>query len=529
MPEFNKFGTSVSQNVSIINGKANTSITYKYVLGPKRTGKFIIPPAKITFHDKTYLTETLEVEVIPANHPDSQLNVQTNAIRGHSSQNPPGKMFVKASIDKRTAYENEKLVYKFSLYANMDLIENPQYYSPDFSGFWNDGSKSNNRFELIDGINYHVNEVRTILYPINSGVKTIQPAKLKITLPDFSTPEEMKNFFRLFENMGRVQTKILETNKLEIEVLPLPQEGKPHDFAGAIGDFKMTASLDKHTTKTNSPVTLTVTISGYGNMKSINTINFDRCDDFKKYDTVAADISETTKEFKTIFIPIVPGEKEIPIATLSFFNPTKKQYATIKTQPQKISVSGKATYTKDDVKNRSKINAIRKDIRYNKQIDHLKSYNGYLVKTLKFYLILTPFILMFIISLCYKTYLKKPKLFKRLKISRFTKAQKLITKAELELSNNNFEVFSNLIYQALIEIINSKIVCPADNFDKSQIFDRSQIVDNLRKKNIDDDKIADIIRILDRLDFYKFARATLDKDSAIDLINTIKKIEKTLA
>jgi hypothetical protein len=166
---------------------------------------------------------------------------------------------------------------------------------------------------------------------------------------------------------------------------------------------------------------------------------------------------------------------------------------------------------------------MRKDINYNKQIKNLKLYNGYFVKKPVFYLIFLPFILLFIASLCYKICLTKaPNLFKRLKTSRSAQIQKLIGKAEAELSNDNFEASRDLIYKALIEIINLKTGVEADNLQKDRI------VDNLRKKNIDDEKIADIIKTLDRLNFYKFTLVNLDKNSTVDLINAVKKIEKTI-
>jgi hypothetical protein len=64
-PEFNRFGTAVLQSISVINGKTSMSITRDYILRPKKVGKFTIQPAQITFNGKTYLTESVEIEVTP--------------------------------------------------------------------------------------------------------------------------------------------------------------------------------------------------------------------------------------------------------------------------------------------------------------------------------------------------------------------------------------------------------------------------------------------------------------------------------
>ena len=62
---------------------------------------------------------------------------------------------------------------------------------------------------------------------------------------DFSSRESADDFFSLFIDMGQRKEKILETEEIAVEILPLPSENKPEDFSGAVGDFKMQASIDK--------------------------------------------------------------------------------------------------------------------------------------------------------------------------------------------------------------------------------------------------------------------------------------------
>jgi hypothetical protein len=526
MPEFNIFGTSSS---FIINDKTSMNVTYKYTLGSRKIGKFTIPPAKVIFGGKTYLTESIEIEVTPAKsvHPESVQNLpvgnnQQN-LKRYQSSNSAGKAFIKATINKTTAYENEKLIYKFSFYTSVDLsvdlISNHEYYPPNFSGFWNDGDKSKNHFEVIDGLNYRVDEVETILYPVGTGTKTILPSKLKIAMPD-----EMNNFFDLFANIGRSQIKILETKALDIKILPLPKEDKPFNFSGAIGDFKIKASVDKINVKTNEPVTLTVTVSGNGNMKSISGINFDLYDDLHKYETIVSNTLDNAKEFKTIFIPLISGEKKLPSATLSFFNPLKKRYEIIKTHSIKIQATGDAVYSDKGVENNAKINMRRKDINYNKSIESLELYNGHLLKTPVFYSVFIPFIVLLIFSVCYRLYSSKfginPS--KKLKKSGFINFQKLIKKAELKILNNNLKQALNLIYQALIEIVNIKTGVASDNLQQSQIFD------NLQKSGVNGENIDKMKKILIKLNLYKFASVQLDKESISGLLDDVKTVSLIL-
>ncbi|MDR2437516.1 MAG: BatD family protein [Endomicrobium sp.] len=521
MFDFNRFGTSTSQSMTIINGKYNVSVTYRYTLGPKKVGKFTIPPATIKYNGKTYSTESIGIEVTPATniHNTSSTSISSKQAnvrqRQHSSQNPPGKAFVKASVNKKTVYENEKLTYKFSFYRNIDLISNPEYYPPDFAGFWNDGSKPKERYEVVDGANYHVDELETVLYPVGVGVKTISPTKLKISVIDFSGLDD--DFFSVFSNMGQGRNKILETNHIEVKVVALPKEGRPLDFSGAVGDFKINASLDKQTAQTNEPVTLTITIKGSGNMKSVGNLHFSGYNGFKKYDTVVTNVSDTSKEFKTIFIPQLPGDKKIPAVSLSFFNPAKKQYEIIKAQPQTIAVTGEPIYAHDSSNEDSGIETTRKDINYNKQVTNLKQFKGHLIKKPSFYLVFVPFIILLFTIFAYKKIVANP-FRKRKDTSSTTKILKLLKNAELEVSKNNLNLSINLTYQALMEIITIKTGLVADSLSKDQINEK------LLESGADKLHITKIMEIYNNLNFYKFASVSLDEKSIKILIDTTRTL-----
>ncbi|MDR2395061.1 MAG: BatD family protein [Endomicrobium sp.] len=523
LTDFTKFGTATSQSMSVINGKTNVSITYKYTLGPKRIGKFTIPPAKITYNSKTYLTEALDIEVIPSKSAQSLPYSNSNDVsrqRGNQNQsNPQGKAFVKASVNKRRVYENEKLIYKFSFYTNVDLISNPEYFSPNFAGFWNDGSKPKTHFEIVEGINYRVDEIETVLYPIELGLKTIQPAKIKIAIMDFSTPDDMDDFFSLFSSMGRGQTKILETKPINIEVAPLPKTGKPVDFSGAIGDFKISASLDKKQAQTNDPVTLIVTVKGNGNMKSVSSINVGSYEGFKKYETIVSNNSENLKEFKTIFIPLVAGVQEIPSVGISFFNPVKKKYETIKTPAQKIEITGETVISGDIEDIKSTGNAVRQDINYNKQIKDIKFHKGYLLNNSKFYLLFVPFGVLLICSICYKIYKYKnvdsKSNFKKINLR---DVRKLIKEAEIEISKDNYKKSLELLNSAFTKFLNVQVDI------QSQLLSKNAVAEELKKAGLNSEIIDKILKIVEEFNFYKYSSINLSKEYVCKVLNEVKCI-----
>ncbi|MDR0978026.1 MAG: BatD family protein [Endomicrobium sp.] len=515
--DFNKISLSVSHSINQINGKFTASGTYKYTLSPKRTGKFTILPAVIKCDGRSYFTKSVEIEVVAAGsnqgvHPAGA--VQTG-VRGNSPQNHREKIFVKASVNKTTVYENEKLIYKFTFYRNVNLISDPEYCPPDFTGFWNDGSKTKERYEVIDGCNCHIDEIDTVLYPVGTGIKTIAPAGLKIAV--INAPDADDDFFSALLNNGGKHTETLKADPVEIRVIPLPHNGRPLDFNGAVGSFKIEASIDKQNCKTNEPVTLTVVVSGNGNMKSVIGLNFDNDSSFKRYDAVVSDLSDNVKEFKIVFVPLVPGSRQIPSASLSFFDPVKKRYETLKTAPQAVVVSGGAVSQADTSGLVSGTDFNSMDINYNKPVKDLKQFKGYFVKNPLFYLIFSPFIIFLAVVCIYKK-IQTNHAERRENIPSAAQIRKLLRNADSEVSKNNLPAALDLVYSSLTAVAAFKTGISFDKLSSDII--NEQLLSSKADKNC----IAKIKDLYDKLNFYRFSHVLLNREAVKILIDGIASL-----
>ena len=79
------------------------------------------------------------------------------------------------------------------------------------------------------------------------------------------------------------------SNGININVLDLPEKGRPENFSGAIGDFKLGVNLDKDSINVNESVSFQVKISGKGNLNLLKSpkINFD--DELEVFDPKNSD------------------------------------------------------------------------------------------------------------------------------------------------------------------------------------------------------------------------------------------------
>src|SRR5207244_1358816 len=126
--------------------------------------------------------------------------------------------------------------------------------------------------ENLEGVNYYVGELsRTYVFPQRSGQITIDPTELECLVRK-QTNKKPRNIFEQFfvgggyEDVdGKVKRK-----PIRIDVMALPEQNKPADFSGGVGNFSCKVEATKHSLKANDAFNLKIAISGRGNIKLID-------------------------------------------------------------------------------------------------------------------------------------------------------------------------------------------------------------------------------------------------------------------
>jgi hypothetical protein len=152
----------------------------------------------------------------------------------------------------------------------------------------------------------------------------------------------------------------------------LPTNGRPSDFSGFVGDVDVSATLDKTAAETNEALTLTVRMSGVGNIRTLPDPQIDFPSDFEVYPpetTEEVTRGETrvsgSKTFEYVLIPRAPGTRIIPSVRLNYFDPEAATYRTDVTAPIEVEVTGDAINGLGIVSRaRGEIATLREDIRF---------------------------------------------------------------------------------------------------------------------------------------------------------------------
>jgi len=130
----------------------------------------------------------------------------------------------------------------------------------------------------------------------------------------------------------------------ELKVLPLPTEGRPNDFSGAVGNFQVTSDIAPTHPAAGDPLTLRLHVSGTGNFDRVDSPMFSQLEHwktyppksvFKKSDAVGY---KGEKVFEQPLITAKSGQQTIPGLAFSYFNPTTRRYERAQTQPIQVSI-----------------------------------------------------------------------------------------------------------------------------------------------------------------------------------------------
>jgi hypothetical protein len=226
-------------NTTIVNGQIRRSKTWTYVLMPRRPGQITIPPVSVG-------TEQSEPLVITVSEP---------------SYAPPGvaEVFLTSEVDFDETYVQAQVLLTVKIYRSV-ATRQPALRDPSVSGVevLSELAGDDRSYEaVIDGTSYNVVERVYALFPQESGVVDISPARFEA---------------RVLRNGRITGRKVFESDPLSINVKPIPP--RPAEFPNAIWlparDLQLSEDWSREAgeIKAGEPLTRHVTISALGQLET---------------------------------------------------------------------------------------------------------------------------------------------------------------------------------------------------------------------------------------------------------------------
>ena len=346
-----------STSIQMINGKVTRSSqnTYTYILLPKKTGTFTLPPATATVKGETIRSRSFTVEVVSGG--------SSSAPHGQQQATPSGApqesaapaaasgedIFLRFSMAKKNLVVGEPVTAVLKLYQRADIAGFEGAKFPTFNGFWSTETEAptNVQFQREQVGNNIYNAAvlrRYVLIPQKSGALQIDPAELTCIVNVRSRRPRTGSIFDDFFGDDYTQVKrTVRTAPVTVNVSALPS-GAPASFTGGVGSYNISASLSKDTLKTHDAASLLVTVSGSGNVTLLEAPKVQFPPDFDMYDVKATQKTDKagtsgSKTFEYPFIPRSAGEFVIAPVKFSWYDIKSGRYMTAATDSLRISVA----------------------------------------------------------------------------------------------------------------------------------------------------------------------------------------------
>lgn len=364
--------TGQSTQVQMVNFKVSSSVVYSYIVMPLQAGKFTIPSIPVRTTGGVLQTAPLSFSVVdgsggaqsasgqgvgmPSSVPPSQQimpGFSQRPARPAPQRAETGRLaFGEISSPKKTLYLGEMVPVEIRYFFDAR-------YPVQVKGKLDFGSEGIlvERFpdpkesrEDRDGVTYNVLSFQTLLSAVKPGSIDIAPAKLESQIqmpgalpPGFDDPvfQQMLGGRNPFSQARDVTVK---TAPLHLEVLPLPKEGRPASFAGAVGQFDMDAFVPNPKPAPGDPAVLNVKIGGKGNFRAMGAPVLTETDGWRTYppsDKFEGSDQLSYAGVKSFDFTLIAQQpmKSSPGSEFSYFDPVSAKYVTLNTKPLPLNAS----------------------------------------------------------------------------------------------------------------------------------------------------------------------------------------------
>jgi len=533
-PSFKGFNVVGGPNQSIsnswINGKRSYSKTYSYFLAPKSQGTFSINQATIEIDDQIYKTTPLKIIITEAVSKPKDGNSADYV----ASEN----VHLIAEVSKSNPFLNEAITIVYKLYVSNDVSITRSWQeldTPKFQDFWSQYIEEKGEQQIYEttyeGKPYRYVILRkAVLYPQKTGELTIEPLTLDVPIDVQGNTRDI--FGR--RRMTRVN-RTISAGKRIINVKPLPTEGRPDDFSGAVGNFNFSVSVNKTMLDANEALELKIRTKGIGNLKLFNLPSLTLPSSLEVYEPVrdnkvAINIKGMNGFISDTYtiIPQYKGSYPIRPISFSYFDVTSSKYKTIisdeivvKVQngpvPNQLTEVNKSLSTENDLP------LTNNQFKYIKTSTKFISINDLVFfKTFKFWCLLSiPFVFIPIIILIGNTRRKR---LNDIEGRRYRIATRLAKKYLSEAKNNigKQELFYDSLERALHNYLKAKLAIVTSEFSKEKIIEL--LTDRKVEKNV----VSDFEGLLKSCEFARYTPTSnvaiqQDYNKAVKVISSIDK------
>lgn len=515
-----------SSSITIINGKMTKNekkgYIFNYQLTPQKTGTLLIPAIEVRSGND--LTQTSPI-VIVARKPSETSDFK-----------------LRLSLSKTICYKGEPVILTVTWYLGKDVRDfrfNLPLLSDNRFDFANPEVDTNSGKKLfriplgkdevigergqgvLDDKEYTTLTFKKVLIPMKSGLIPIEQATVSCSaLSGYSKRrnDPFSDFFDddFFSSSRRAvyKTVVVPSNSLILKVHDLPEKGRPSNFMGHIGKYKIETSATPVKVNVGDPITLTITITGPEYLENVElpllkTRKGFR-DNFKiPNERASAEIKGKSKVFTQTIRPLSSAVKEIPPVELSYFDTEKHEYRTARSAPIPLTVDETKVVTLLDAEGVAatgpagkEIETLNKGIAFN--YDDMTVIENERLTPLSwfksaFFLIVIIFLPLLYLTLFVCTFLYQKRNADPIRVRAKKSYRVLINSLNRARKSDSTSGLSILVLEAFREYLGAKLGLPPGALTFRDVQDR------LSKRNIEGEHIERLKDLFDRCEAGRYA------------------------
>lgn len=502
---FENTGHQFSQTV--INGRSRQSSGSEWVLTLRASqeGTFKFGPVSIGGVKSNVVSYSIDRKGSSKSVASEEDNKSTSTQGPKFIGKGDNQLFLRASVSKNTAYEQEALTYTVKLYTTYDGIRFiGASAAPTFDGFTVEETKNISNqyvFETYNGKTYATTVIaRYVIFPQMSG-------NLKVHGNTYTVSVNAAEYYSdpYFSNITvhrPIQLNVTP-NDLVVNVKNLPSP-KPADFSGGVGEFAIDVSLPSKNIATNQAANIIYTVSGFGNLKylkmpNLNMIYPKQIDLFDPTSDVKCDIANGTLKGSVSFdysiMPLEQGKIKIPEVKFVYFNPETEKYETATARGFSVDIAKGIASDKSQTGLRLKF-----DDKLQKAGKLSREFTPLIFSILYWLLYIIPSVVVVIILYLYRRRLKELGNLDLLKSKKAgSVARKRLKKAAIHLKNNDSNNFYDEMLVAIWGFLSDRL-----HISQSEL-NRNNVKQNLMRVGCDQSISDRMINLLDECEYAKYA------------------------
>jgi hypothetical protein len=313
------------QMTQIINGVSSFQVVFQFQLQTRGQGELTMPSLAVTTRGGAFQTPAVSCRITPKEAKGERVSL-------------------KLVTPRDECYVGETLPYDLQLYSSVNLnqIAPPKM---SFDGFVTGQEVPPSNTQTVrDGQAFIVLSYRQTATPTKEGLLSLGPATQEYVLEVNRGRRPRSLIDDFFGGGAELEKGIAEAPARQIRVKPLPVEGRPAGFSGAIGRFSVRTSVSRTNVAAGEAITVKWSVYGRGSFNSVQSPQLSLSDGLKTYPGTNGFTAEDplglagTKTFESMVILESPSIKALTFEPYSFFDPDTGRYLTVTPRPIAVTV-----------------------------------------------------------------------------------------------------------------------------------------------------------------------------------------------